>query len=89
MTSPEQEPIDTRNNPESRSTESSASPPLSRGGSASVVPAEQAPPMPEPTGDTGGTAEGDPLGGVGMTEEDREDTVRGKAGPEPTALGQN
>lgn len=81
--------IDPRNNPESRATETRAAPPVSRGGSGSVVPAEQAPELEHPEGDTSGTGGGDPLGGVTASEADLDDAVEGKAGPEPTTLGQN
>lgn len=97
MTSEPTDPIDPRNNPESRATESSAEVPLSRAGSGSVVPAEElsdadaeALAAPAADGDApGGTAEGDPLAGVGISQEDLGGAVTGKAGPEPTSLGQN
>ncbi len=92
MAADQQEPIDPRNNPESRATERAAETPVSRGGSGSVAPADQAPPLEPPAdGGTGGTADGDPLGGVtagaGNTP-DTDDAVEGQAGPEPTGLGQ-
>ncbi len=82
--------IDPRNNPESRATERGAAVPISRAGSGSVVPAEQAPPMRAPAdGASGGAADGDPLSGVTADPADIEDAVSGQAGPEPTGLGQN
>ncbi len=97
MTSEATDAIDPRNNPESRATESSAEVPLSRAGGGSVVPSDQlsdgdaealaAPPVDQD--EPGGTAEGDPLAGVGISQEDLDGAVKGKAGPEPTSLGQN
>jgi len=91
-----QNTIDPRNNPESRATERGAAVPISRAGSGSVVPAEQAPPMRAPAdGASGGAADGDPLSGVTADPADPadpadiEDAVSGQAGPEPTGLGQN
>lgn len=85
-----QNTIDPRNNPESRATERGAAVPISRAGSGSVVPAEQAPPMRAPAdGASGGAADGDPLSGVTADPADIEDAVSGQAGPEPTGLGQN
>lgn len=82
--------IDPRNNPESRATERSAVPQVTRSGSGSVVRAEDVPPTPEPAGgDSPGTAAGDPLGGLTMSEGDSADAVTGQDGPEPVAPGQN
>ncbi len=73
--------IDPRNNPESRATERGAAVPISRAGSGSVVPAEQAPPMRAPAdGASGGAADGDPLSGVTADPADIEDAVSGRAG---------
>ncbi len=76
-----QNTIDPRNNPESRATERGAAVPISRAGSGSVVPAEQAPPMRAPAdGASGGAADGDPLSGVTADPADIEDAVSGRAG---------
>ena len=92
MAADPQEPIDPRNNPESRATERAAEPPVSRGGSGSVAPAAAVESMDAPAdGESSGTADGDPLGGVTAGTGDVEDTegaVQGQAGPEPTRLGQ-
>ncbi len=90
MTADPDGPIDPRNNPESRATERAGAQPVSRGGSGSVVPAETVAPPDEPAEtDHAGTAQGDPLGGLTMSKDDRADAVSGQPGPEPTALGQN
>jgi len=97
MTSEPTDAIDVRNNPESRATESRGEVPVSRAGGGSVVPSDQlsdadaaelAAPPAEPDAPSG-TAEGNPVAGVGISQEDLDGAVKGRAGPEPTSLGQN
>jgi hypothetical protein len=76
------DPVDVRNNPESRAAESDASTPVARA-SAGGAPPRDAPPageMPEP--EVGGTASGDPVSGVGISEKDQQEAVSGDTGPD-------
>ena len=79
---PEQpKPIDVRNNRESRAASADALSRVARAsdGGAPPRPAPAAGEMPEDM--TGGTAEGNPVAGVTITDEDREDAVAGDTGP--------
>lgn len=72
--------VDERDNRESQANVEDRSPGVARGPGASVPP-----PMIDDASDTGapeGTAAGDPLAGVTITEADAADAVPGDTGPE-------
>lgn len=76
------EPVDTRNNPESRAAEEQVSPSSARA-SAGGPPPKDAPAAGEaPEQSTGGVADGSPVAGVEITEEDLHDAVPGDTGPD-------
>lgn len=75
--------IDPRNNPEARTEETNQIPQVARGGvSGTVTPGPQ-PGAEQPGHDSsGGTADENPIAGVGMSGADRKDTVTPSSGPE-------
>lgn len=80
------EPIDVRNNPESRAGERDASSAVARASDGGAPPREAPRAGDQPTHETGGTADGDPLAGVTISAEDAQDAVSGDTGPDE--LGQ-
>lgn len=79
--SEQREPIDVRNNPESRAGSADASSRVSRANDGGAPPrdAPDAGELPEDL--AGGTAEGNPVAGVTISDEDREAAVPGDTGP--------
>ena len=80
------EPVDIRNNPESRAAAGQVPSSVARA-SAGGPPPKDAPmagDVPEPT--TGGAADGNPVAGVEIDDEDLADAVPGDTGPDE--LGQ-
>jgi hypothetical protein len=82
MTDQAPEPIDVRNNPESRAADSAASSPVARASDGGAPPrdAPSAGDLPTPT--EGGVAEGNPVAGVTISEADQQDAVSGDTGPD-------
>lgn len=82
MTEPH-EGIDPLNNQESRAVERDQTASVSRAGGSGTAPPSSAPADEQPSQAVeGGTSGGDPLAGVGMSNEDRAETVSGDTGPE-------
>jgi len=80
------EPVDVRNNRESRAAERDASTSIARA-SAGGAPPRDAPKSGElPVAETGGTADGNPVAGVTISDADIKDAVSGDTGPDE--LGQ-
>lgn len=75
------EPVDVRNNPESRAASADALTRVARASDGGAPPrdAPAAGEMPENL--TGGTAEGNPVAGVTISDEDLEAAVPGDTGP--------
>lgn len=75
------EPVDVRNNPESRAAAANAPTPVARA-SAGGSPPRDAPEAGErPEDETGGTAEGNPVAGVTISADDLAEAVPGDTGP--------
>jgi hypothetical protein len=81
MTAEPPEPIDVRNNPESRAAASGASSPVARASDGGAPPRDAPASGELPTTMTGGTAEGNPVAGVTIDEDDEENAVSGDTGP--------
>lgn len=81
MTSEPQEPIDVRNNPESRSGQRDSHYSVARASDGGAPPREAPASGELPTASEGGTAEGNPVAGVTISKEDEEDAVSGDTGP--------
>jgi hypothetical protein len=75
------EPIDIRNNPESRAGESDASSSVARASDGGAPPREAPTSGELPVRETGGTADGNPVSGVTISADDEEDAVSGDTGP--------
>ena len=75
------DPIDVRNNPESRAGEADSASRVARASDGGAPPrdAPLAGEMPEDL--TGGTADGDPLAGVTIDQQDLGEAVSGDTGP--------
>ena len=75
------DPIDVRNNPESRAGEADTTTRVSRASDGGAPPhdAPEAGEMPEES--TGGTADGNPLAGMTISEDDLDESVPGDDGP--------
>ena len=82
MTGEAPEPIDVRNNPESRAAESGASSPVARASDGGSPPREAPSTGQLPEATTGGAADGNPVAGVTISEADEQDAVSGDTGPE-------
>jgi len=82
MTTEPAEPIDVRNNPESRKASATHSSPVARASDGGAPPrvAPEAGELPAPV--HGGTAEGNPVAGMTISEADLEDAVQGDDGPD-------
>ena len=81
MTSEPQDPIDVRNNPESRSGQSDTTYSVARASDGGAPPREAPASGELPTPTEGGTAEGNPVAGMTISKEDQEDAVSGDTGP--------
>ena len=81
MTSEAAEPIDVRNNPESRAASATHASPVARASDGGAPPrdAPEAGELPEPT--SGGAADGNPVAGMTMSEEDLDEAVHADEGP--------
>ena len=81
MSDPASEPIDVRNNRESRAAAADASTRVARASDGGAPPrdAPAAGEMPERT--EGGTAAGNPVAGVTIDQDDLDDAVPGDSGP--------
>lgn len=87
MTEPAEE-IDVRNNPESKAASANIPSPIARASDGGPEPrdAPAAGDLPEPT--SGGTADGNPVAGLEMSEDDVKEAVKGReAGLEPGQEG--
>jgi hypothetical protein len=82
MTSEPAEPIDVRNNPESRAAAATRPSAVSRASDGGAPPREapEAGDLPEPV--EGGTAEGNPVAGVTISGADAAVAVQGDDGPD-------
>ncbi len=76
------EPVDVRNNRESRAAAASHASPVARASDGGAVPRSgpDAGDLPEPVLD--GTADGNPVAGVTISEHDAEEAVEADSGPE-------
>jgi hypothetical protein len=82
MTGQAPEPIDVRNNPESRAAESGASSSVARASDGGAPPREAPATGELPSATTGGAADGNPVSGVTIDKADQENAVSGDTGPE-------
>jgi hypothetical protein len=80
------DPIDVRNNPESRSAESDRSSIVARANDGGAPPRDAPGSGELPEAATGGTAEGSPVDGVTISEADAEEAVSGDTGPDELGL---
>lgn len=80
------EPVDVRNNPESRAASRDASSNVARASDGGAPPRDAPKSGELPVRETGGTADGNPVAGVTISAEDEQDAVSGDTGP--TELGQ-
>jgi hypothetical protein len=78
---PLDQPIDVRNNPESRAAESDRSSVVSRANDGGAPPRDAPASGDLPEAVSGGTADGSPIDGVTISDADGEDAVSGDTGP--------
>ena len=79
---PEEAPeIDVRNNRESKAAAAESSTRVARANDGGAPPREAPPTGERPEDETGGVAEGNPVAGVTISDEAREDAVSGDTGP--------
>lgn len=76
------EPVDIRNNPESRAAEEQVPSSVARAGAGGPPPKDAPAAGEAPATSTGGVADGSPVAGVEITEEDLHDAVPGDTGPD-------
>ncbi|WP_375425745.1 hypothetical protein [uncultured Friedmanniella sp.] len=81
MTTEAPDPIDVRNNPESRAAESDRSSLVSRASDGGAPPRDAPESGELPEAVAGGTAEGNPVAGVTISEADAEEAVSADTGP--------
>jgi hypothetical protein len=81
MTEPA-EPVDVRNNRESRAAEADASSSVARASDGGAPPRDAPDAGELPTRETGGTADGNPVSGVTISAADEEEAVSGDTGPD-------
>jgi hypothetical protein len=82
MTAETPEPVDVRNNPESRAAERDATTSVARA-SGGGAPPREAPPSGElPEQEEGGTSDGNPVSGVTISAADQAEAVSGDTGPD-------
>lgn len=86
MTTEPAEPVDVRNNPESRAGERDATTAVARASDGGAIPRDAPEAGELPTREAGGTAAGDPVSGVTISAADKEEAVSGDTGPDE--LGQ-
>jgi len=82
MTGQAPEPIDVRNNPESRAAESGATSAVARASDGGPPPRDAPAAGELPAAMAGGVAEGNPVSGVTISEADQQDAVSGDTGPD-------
>ena len=82
MTAEPPEPIDVRNNPESRAAASSRSSIVARASDGGSPPREAPASGELPEAQSGGVAEGNPVAGVTIDPADEENAVSGDTGPD-------
>ena len=82
MTSEPADPIDVRNNPESRAAASSRASVVARASDGGSPPREAPATGDLPEAEEGGAAEGNPVAGVTISEADAEAAVQGDDGPD-------
>ena len=80
MTSEPHDPIDVRNNPETRSGQSDTTYSVARASDGGAPPREAPASGELPAATEGGTAEGNPVAGMTISKEDQEDAVSGDTG---------
>lgn len=80
------EGIDVRNNPESRAAASSAPSPVARASDGGPPPRDAPQAGEHPTPAESGTAGGNPVAGVTISEEDLDDAVAADTGPTEQGL---
>jgi hypothetical protein len=73
--------VDVRNNPESRAGSADTSSYVARASEGGMPPREAPDAGELPEAETGGTADGDPLAGVTISDADKDDAVSGDTGP--------
>lgn len=82
MSSEPNEPVDVRNNPESRAAERDAHSSVARASDGGAPPREAPASGELPAATEGGAADGSPVSGVTISPEDQEDAVSGDTGPD-------
>lgn len=75
------EPIDVRNNPESRAAAANAPSPVARASDGGPPPRDAPDAGERPEDEIGGTADGNPVAGVTISDDDRAAAVPGDTGP--------
>lgn len=75
------EPVDVRNNPESRAAAANAPTPVARASDGGAPPRDAPDAGELPEDEIGGTADGSPVAGVTISEDDRAEAVPGDTGP--------
>lgn len=75
------EPVDVRNNPESRAAAANAPTAYARASDGGAPPRDAPEAGELPEDEVGGTADGSPVSGVTISEEDRAESVPGDTGP--------
>lgn len=86
MTTEPPEPVDVRNNRESRAGARDVSSSVARASDGGATPRDAPAPGELPERETGGTADGNPVAGVTISAADEEEAVSGDTGPDE--LGQ-
>lgn len=81
MTAEPPEPVDVRNNPESRAASRDVSSYQARASDGGAPPREAPPAGELPKAEAGGTADGNPVSGVTISEDDEKEAVSGDTGP--------
>jgi hypothetical protein len=81
MTEPAQ-PVDVRNNPESRAAEADTSSSVARASDGGAPPRDAPGSGELPARETGGTADGNPVSGVTISPDDEQQAVSGDTGPD-------
>ncbi|MET0695779.1 MAG: hypothetical protein ABWY56_17735 [Propionibacteriaceae bacterium] len=81
MTAETPEPVDVRNNPESRAAERDATTSVARASDGGAPPRDAPDAGELPVRETGGTADGNPVSGVTISAADEEEAVSGDTGP--------
>jgi hypothetical protein len=81
MTAEPPEPVDVRNNPESRAGARDGITAVARASDGGAPPRDAPEAGELPVRETGGTADGNPVAGVTISAEDEEEAVSGDTGP--------